>query len=71
MTYQNVIHPDFLNKEKNYPKNKIPGIKEAVSACHVNIDVSQVIISVLGYVVSAPSQTQGSAERVLIDNETR
>lgn len=39
-------------------------MKEAVQACHVNIEVSEVVITVLGYVVEEP----GSMSRVLIDD---
>jgi len=50
-TYYKVIKPDFLGKENDYKRKKVPIVKEAVQACHVNIDVSEVIITVLGYVV--------------------
>lgn len=53
-TYYKVIKPDFLSKDESYKKKKIPSLKEAVQACHVNIDVSEVIITVQGYVVQEP-----------------
>jgi hypothetical protein len=53
-TYYKVIKPDFLNKEGSYKQKKIPRIKEAVQACHVNINITEVVITVQGYVVQEP-----------------
>jgi FAD synthase len=51
-TYQEVIKPEFLDKDRTYNKQKkAEQLKEALQACHVNIDVSEVVITVLGYVV--------------------
>jgi hypothetical protein len=50
-TYYHVIKPDVLQREPLTNRKKVQRMKEAVQACHVNIDVSEVVITVLGYLV--------------------
>jgi len=71
-TFTKVIKPDFLDRERAFKPKKIAQVKEAVQACHVNIDVSEVVITVLGYVVGHESTSLSQPfNRVLIDDSAR
>ena len=64
-TYQKVIADELLKGDKPLKKKKIERLKTALEALHLNLYVSEVIISVHGYVIE-----QGK-ERLEIDNMTR
>jgi hypothetical protein len=45
-----VVKPDFLNDPRKREKKKIDKFRQALQACHLNIYVSEVVITVLGTV---------------------
>ena len=49
-TFHKVVEPDFLFDKRKREKKKIDKFKQALQACHLNIYVSEVVITVLGTV---------------------
>ena len=49
-TFDKVIKPFFLKDKSKLQRRKIDKFKHSVAACHLNLEVSEVIITVLGTV---------------------
>ena len=64
-TFKNIIVDDIIKGDKPPKMKKIERLKTAIESLHLNLYVSEVIITVHGYVVE-----QGK-ERMEIDNMTR
>ena len=64
-TFKNIIVDDIIKGDKPPKMKKIERLKTAIESLHLNLYVSEVIITVHGYVIE-----QGK-ERMEIDNMTR